>query len=225
MSRVVSALVLAFVLVPAAAARHATPLVTVGAAASGANGLHIAASPTRGALPLAVTFTVTAPKASSWRLDFGDGQSEAAKGQPPATVTHVYRTKGSFIAHLSTEYPAVTTVIPAPKTKVTAPKANPAVPSKLTGPLVILGVVPGSAAAPRTVRFTLASMFTGNVTSWQVVFGDGKQAHGNGAPPASVAHTYARAGTFRAYVVLSEAAADRYTRLQIPAKGLPVTVR
>jgi hypothetical protein len=75
------------------------------------------------------------------------------------------------------------------------------------------------------VHFTLASMFTGNVTAWQVVFGDGKQASGKGAPPASVAHTYARAGSFRAYVVLSEATADRYTRLQIPARGLPVSVR
>jgi hypothetical protein len=224
MSRFVSALVLALVLVPAAAAQRATPMVTVGAAASGANGLHIAASPTRGALPLTVTFTLDAPKTASWRLDFGDGRSEAATGQPPATVKHVYRTKGSFVAHLSTEYPAVTTVIPAQTTKA-APRPSPAVPSRLAGPLVILGVVPGSAASPRTVHFTLASMFTGDVTSWQVVFGDGKQAGGKGAPPSSVAHTYTRGGTFRAYVVLSEATADRYTRLQIPAKGLAVTVR
>jgi hypothetical protein len=147
MSRFVPALALAVVLVPAAAAQRATPIVTGGPAASGANGSRAAA------------------------------------------------------------------------------KQNPVVPSEGTGPLVIVGVVPGPAAAPRTVHFTLTSRFAGNVTSWQVVFGDGKQANGKGALPASVAHTYARSGTFRAYVVLSEATADRYTRLRIPAEGLPVSIR
>ena len=210
MSRAVTALLLAVVLVPAAAAQRA-PVA------------RLTASPTTGALPRTVTFTLDAPKAISWRLDFGDGQFQAAKGRPPATVTHIYRKKGSFVAHLSTVYPTVTTVIP-PKPKAVAPRPTPVVPSKVTGPLVILGVVPGPADSPRTVHFTLASRFTGNVTSWQLVFGDGETASGKGAPPASVAHTYARGGTFRASVVLSESAADRYARIEVPAGGLSVTV-
>src|SRR6185437_9578623 len=139
--------------------------------------------------------------------------------------THIYRTKGSFVAHLSTVYPSSTTRIPASKPKVVAPGPNPAVPARPAGPLVIVGVVPGPANDPRTVQFTLASMFAGRVSSWQLVFGDGTTASGKGAPPASVAHTYARGGTFRAYVVLSETTADRYARLRGPAKGLSVTVR
>lgn len=212
MSRAVTALFLAAVLVPAAAAGRPAPVA------------RLTATSTTGGLPRTVTFTLDAPKAISWRLDFGDGQFEAAKGRPPATVTHVYRRKGSFVAHLSTAYPSVTTVIPAPKSKAVAPKPTPAVSSKVTGPLVILGVVPGSAESPRTVHFTLASRFTGNVTSWQLVFGDGETASGKGAPPASVGHTYARGGTFRASVVLSESTGDRYARLRVPAGGLSVTV-
>src|SRR5690349_20841659 len=97
MSRVVTALFLAVVLVPAAAGERARPVLTV------------AATSASGALPLTVRFTLDAPNATRWRLDFGDGRFEAANGQPPATVTHVYRTKGSFVAHLSTVYPSTTT--------------------------------------------------------------------------------------------------------------------
>jgi PKD repeat protein len=212
MSRAVITLLLAVALVPAAAAQPMTPMLSV------------ASTSTKGALPHTVTFSLHAPKAISWRLDFGDGQFETAKGPPPATVTHVYRTNASFVAHLSTVYPSVTTETPAPKTKVVAQKPNPVPPVTLTGPLVILGVVPGSADSPRTVYFTLASRLIGNVTSWRLVFGDGKTASGKGAPPSSVAHTYARGGTFRASVVLSEASADRYARVRIPPEGLSVTV-
>jgi hypothetical protein len=212
MSRAVTALILAVVLVPAATGEHARPVLSV------------AATSASGTLPLTVRFMLDAPNATSWRLDFGDGQFRAAKGRPPATVTHVYRTKGSFVAHLSTVYPRVTAVIPAPKTKVVAPKPSPGTPSKLTGPLVIVGVVPGPATSPRTIQFTLASTFAGDVSSWQLLFGDGQTASGKGVPPASVGHTYAHAGTFRAYLVLSETTADRYARLQVPAKGLSVTV-
>ena len=86
----------------AAARAAASPTASVGVAASTKSGLALQVTPESGALPLHVTFTLKAPKAVSWRLDFGDGRSETAKGAPPATVTHVYRTKGSFIARLST---------------------------------------------------------------------------------------------------------------------------
>ena len=35
------------------------------------------------------------------------------------------------------------------------------------------------------------------VVSWQIIFGDGQQASGQGPPPASVTHTYAKKGTYK----------------------------
>jgi PKD repeat protein len=225
MRPVVPALALALALAPVAAA-GGSPSATVGTASSGKSGLQVAATTRAGALPLVVTFKLHAPRAVSWRLDFGDGRIETAKGRPPSTVTHVYRTKGSFVAHLSTVYPVVETTIPAPSPAPSpATRANPPRPVALVGPLVTLGFVPLTGARPHSVAFSLASMFTGDVNSWQLVFGDGTQASGKGAPPTSVTHTYAHAGTFRAYLLLSQVSASHFSRLQVPADGLQVSVK
>jgi PKD repeat protein len=90
---------------------------------------------------------------------------------------------------------------------------------------VTLGFVPLTGARPHSVAFSLASMFTGDVNSWQLVFGDGTQASGKGAPPTSVTHTYAHPGTFRAYLLLSQVSASHFSRLQVPADGLQVSVK
>jgi hypothetical protein len=37
-----------------------------------------------------------------------------------------------------------------------------------------------------------------------VIFGDGSRTSGTGAPPASVTHTYARAGTYGAFLVVAQ---------------------
>ena len=79
MRRVVHALALALALAPVAAG-GAGPAATVGAASSGGSGLEIAASRSSGSPPLVVTFRLRAPRALSWRLDFGDGRTLSAEG-------------------------------------------------------------------------------------------------------------------------------------------------
>ena len=202
-----------------AASGGSTPPVSVGAA-PGSKALSFRVFPSSGRLPLAVTFRIDAPKASHWTLDFGDGQSRSASGSPPAAVTHVYRTKGSFTARLSTTYPRVTTFFPAPSTP--APAAVTPVPAVF--PLLTIAATP-VAGTPHRISFALASQNTGDVSSWQVVFGDGSRTSGRGKPPASVAHSYPHAGTFTAYVILSESSASKFTRYRTPAGGLRVSVR
>jgi PKD repeat protein len=222
MRRVVPALALALALAPVAAG-GAGPAATVGAASSGGSGLEIAASRSSGSLPLVVTYKLRAPRALSWRLDFGDGRTVSAQGRPPSTVTHVYRTKGTFVARLSTVDPVARTTTPAPAPGP-ATNVKPVRPTAPPGPFVTLGFVPLTAGPAHSVAFSLASMFTRGVSSWQLVFGDGTQASGEGAPPTSLAHTYAHAGTFRAYLVLSEGSASHVSRVRVPAEGLPVSV-
>jgi hypothetical protein len=91
-------------------------------------------------------------------------------------------------------------------------------------PLLTAAVTPVRGRA-HTAAFALATRNAGSISSWQVVFGDGRQSGGRGKPPASVSHTYPHAGTFTAYVILSESRADRFTRYRTPAGGLRVAVR
>lgn len=211
-------------LAPAASAARQGPAVHVGAAASGRDGIRLAVRPTSGALPLAVTFTLAAPRAVSWRIAFGDGGSAGAKGQPPATITHVYRVRGSFVARLSTTYASVTTVtkLPTVQTPTTPVPAVAVSPRSL--PLVTVSLLPGVRANPRAVAFALATIDPARITSWRVVFGDGTSTAGRGAPRSSVKHTYAHAGTFKAYVVFEETRADSFQRYIVPGKGLTVEV-
>ena len=226
MRRVIAPIVVAVLALAPVASGAGSPSVSVAASSVGKGGLSIAAVPQSGKLPLTVTFTLTAPKAASWRLDFGDGKSEGATGAPPAKVTHVYRGKGSFTARLSTTYATVTTrtTLPAVKKTVTPRPIPGATTSPSALPLVIIGVVPGTKAQPRRVEFSLATVHPKKISGWQLVFGDGKQQTGTGTPPASVSHTYAHGGTFKAYVVLSEAAADHFSRYSVPPGGVRVSI-
>jgi len=210
-------------LVPAPlAAASGGPTATVGVATSTKSGLSIRVSPVSGKLPLHVTFTLAAPRAVSWRLDFGDGRHEAAKGTPPATVTHVYRTKGSFVARLSTVYPTVTTQTTVPASAAPKPAVKPV--TATAGPLITLALLPGTLGSPRTLGFALATLDPGKISTWQVVFGDGTRTGGKGLPPASVKHTYGHAGTYHAYVVFTDKGTASYIRYTAPAGGLPVSV-
>ena len=42
------------------------------------------------------------------------------------------------------------------------------------------------------------------VVSWQILYGDGQQASGAGKPPATITHTYAKKGTFRATLAVAQ---------------------
>ena len=94
-----SATVLA-ALTPASLAAAASPTATIGVAASTKSGHALQVTPESGALPFRATFTLKAPKAVSWRLDFGDGRSETAKGTPPASVNHTYAHGGTYRAYV-----------------------------------------------------------------------------------------------------------------------------
>jgi PKD repeat protein len=216
------ALLAPLVLAAAAAAASGPPSATVGVASTTKSGLSLRVTPASGKLPLHVTFTLKAPRAVSWRLDFGDGRSESAAGAPPATVSHVYRTKGSFVARLSTVYPTVTRTTTKPA--VTKPKPSPAALQPGSGPLITLAVMAGAGGRPRTIGFALATLNPGGISTWQVLFGDGTKTGGTGRPPASVTHTYARSGTYRAYVVYTDKGTASYIRYSAPAGGLPVPI-
>jgi hypothetical protein len=216
------ALLAPFLLAPAAAAASGTPTATVGVSASTKSGLSLQVTPASGMLPLHVTFVLKAPRAVSWRLDFGDGRAESAAGAPPATVSHVYLTKGSFIARLSTVYPTVTTTTTTPA--VTKPNPSPAALQPGSGPLITLALMAGANGQPRTVGLALATLNPGGISTWQVRFGDGTKTGGTGRPPASVTHTYAHGGSYRAYVVYTDKGTASYIRYTAPAGGLPVRV-
>ncbi len=65
--------------------------------------LGVRASPTSGAHPLSVRFTIgtTIPGViASWQLKFGDGYQQSGSGRPPASITHLYAKKGVFAAYL-----------------------------------------------------------------------------------------------------------------------------
>jgi PKD repeat protein len=65
-----------------------------------------------------------------------------------------------------------------------------------TQPLISLVAKPASGDPPLKVTFTLGTTVQ-NITTWAIDFGDGQRSGGAGKPPATVAHTYAKAGDFR----------------------------
>ncbi|HLE96807.1 MAG TPA: S8 family serine peptidase, partial [Candidatus Thermoplasmatota archaeon] len=87
----------------------ATPLTVSGLvdrSATGAPTASLSASPTSGAAPLDVTFTLGASDSdgtiASWSLTFGDATpASSGSGSPPATVAHTYAAAGSFTATLT----------------------------------------------------------------------------------------------------------------------------
>ena len=65
--------------------------------------LSMTASPTSGAPPRHVRFSITVNipgKVVSWEVRFGDGQTAAGPGKPPSTVNHTYSRRGTYAAYL-----------------------------------------------------------------------------------------------------------------------------
>jgi PKD repeat protein len=149
--------------------------------------LAIKANPDTGKPPLTVTFTLCSPKVVQWRIDFGDGAFKVAIGSPPSSIAHTYKFEGDFRPTL--------TVLAAPG----APSASSASTSVSVhfAQLISLSANPASGPAPLRVTFTLGTTVK-NITQWSVDFGDGHRVSGAGKPPASVTHTYAADGNYRA---------------------------
>ncbi|MHB8641883.1 MAG: PKD domain-containing protein [Gaiellaceae bacterium] len=147
--------------------------------------LAIKAAPDTGKPPLAVTFALCSPKVVQWRVDFGDGKSTVKTGQPPATITHTYTRMGDYKARLS--------VLDAAG-KASSKTANVSVAMQ---PLMSLKAQPASGNPPLKVTFTLGTTVQ-HITTWVLAFGDGTRSSGGGKPPASVSHTYTKAGSYTA---------------------------
>lgn len=147
--------------------------------------LSIKATPDVGKPPLTVTFALSAPKVVQWRVDYGDGQSKVAIGQPPATVAHTYQRAGDYKPRLTVITSQAATASSSATTSISVGTA-----------LMSFSAKPVSGSPPLKVTFTLGTSVQ-NVTTWTIDFGDGQHTGGGGKPPASTSHTYTRAGTYR----------------------------
>ena len=61
---------------------------------------------------------------------------------------------------------------------------------------------PGSGPAPLDVQFSLTARLSAPIVHWQLLFGDGTDAEGEGPPPATVAHTYDLDSTYEATLIV-----------------------
>src|SRR5258708_32151469 len=66
-----------------------------------------------------------------------------------------------------------------------------------TQALMSLTAQPAAGNPPLKVTFTMGTTVQ-NITTWTLDFGDGQHTGGGGNPPASVAHTYTKAGAYTA---------------------------
>ena len=60
---------------------------------------------------------------------------------------------------------------------------------------------------------------TGPISSWELIFGDGKTRDGTGAPPHFTGHTFAAAGTYDILLVVNQANNRRYMALATVVAG------
>lgn len=150
----------------------------------------LSAKPDTGKPPLAVTFSVKAPKAIGWRIDFGDGKSTGAQGTPPKTISHTYAVEGDFKPTIRVQTDASTAYAGATSVMVHL------------HPLIGLTVQPPSGKSPLSVTYSLETSVKSPV-QWSLDFGDGTPpAGGPGAPPATVKHTYAKDGNYKATLAI-----------------------
>ena len=175
------------------------------------------ASPATGNPPLKVTFSLgtSVQNITTWTVDFGDGQTTGGGGKPPASVSHTYTKAGSFRATFVVK-PGQYALVAA-FAQVTVGGGNP--------PTLSLTVAPSSGKHPLAVTFVLGSNIPGQIVSWQLQFGDGGRAGGSGKPPATVAHTYAKAGTYAAFLVVAQQQQYGGVQYIVPRGGLIVTVK
>jgi len=196
----------------AASASSATTSVQVGTSL-----MSFAAAPASGNPPLRVTFTLgtSVPNISSWSLDFGDGTHTGGAGKPPPSLSHTYATAGSYRATFAVK-PGQYALVAA-FAAITVGGGTP--------PVLSLTATPSAGTHPLAVSFALATNVPGRIVSWKLVFGDGQQTGGAGRPPASVSHTYAKAGTYGAYLVVAQQQQYGGVQYVVPRGGLAISVR
>src|SRR5258708_6405763 len=88
-----------------------------------------------------------------------------------------------------------------------------------TQALMSLTAQPAAGNPQLKVTFTMGTTVQ-NITTWTLDFGDGQHTGGGGNPPASVAHTYTKAGAYKAtFAVKPGAYALVYTVAQVTVGG------
>jgi PKD repeat protein len=196
----------------ATSAATATTSITVGTAL-----ISFVATPAAGNPPLKVSFTLgtSVKNITTWTVDFGDGQHLGGAGKPPATLAHTYAKAGTYAANFAVKPGAYAVV--AAFAQITVGGGTP--------PTLSLTAAPTSGAHPLTATFTLGSNIPGQVVSWVLQFGDGQRAGGSGRPPATVSHTYAKPGTYLAFLVVSQQQQYGGVQYIVPRTGLAITVR
>jgi PKD repeat protein len=150
----------------------------------------------------------------TWGVDFGDGSKAGGAGAPPGVVHHTYAKAGTYRPQLAVKPGANALVYTVAQVTVGGG----------TAPVLSITAAPSSGKHPLGVRFTLRTSIPAELVSWEVIFGDGTRATGQGAPPASVTHTYAKAGRYAAYLVVAQQ--QRYGGVQYtaPRGGLAISV-
>jgi PKD repeat protein len=190
----------------------ATTSVQVGTAL-----MSLTTTPASGNPPLKVTFTLgtSVQNITTWSVAFGDGQRTAGGGKPPASVSHTYTKAGSYRVVFSVK-PGQYALVAA-FAQVTVGGGTP--------PVLSLSATPTSGTHPLAVTFTLGTNIPGKIVSWQLQFGDGQRAGGSGKPPATVSHTYAKAGTYRALLIVAQQQQYGGVQYVVPRGGLVISIR
>jgi hypothetical protein len=187
--------------------------------------LTLTPTPVAGASPLTVTFALAAQLTVpivQWQLLFGDGSQTGGAGPPPASLQHVYAADGIYSATLIvySQPPFAPAgarfLVSATVTAGTAPKN-----------LVSFVARPGR--TPLSVVFQTDLNLPEQATGWQLSFGDGKSAQGNGPPAHFNGHTYGKAGTYRVVLVVNTPSGSYVAFVDVvvapaavpPAQGTP----
>jgi len=158
--------------------------------------------------------STTVQNITTWSVDFGDGGKGGGAGSPPGVVYHTYTKAGTYKAQFAVkpgQYALVYTVA-----QVTVGGG--------TAPILSISASTTSGKHPLAVKFSLTTTIPGQLVSWEVIFGDGSRATGQGAPPASVTHTYAKAGKYAAYLVLAQQQQYGGVQYTAPRGGLAISV-
>lgn len=180
--------------------------------------ISLSANPPSGPTPLRVTFALgtTVKNITTWSVDFGDGQHTGGGGKPPASVSHTYAKDGNYRVSFAVK-PGSGNAVVATFAQVTAGAGN--------APILSLTASPTSGSHPLRVTFTTQVNIPGKIVSWELRFGDGQTAAGQGKPPPTVSHTYSRKGIFGAFLIVAQQQQYGGVQYIVPRGGLGITVR
>ena len=150
-------------------------------------------------LPANFTFTATAPAGDAVRnviVNWGDGSGVQDLGaiSGAATVTHVFRSAGTYLISATvldvggntSSVSTSVTVIPVPRPTI----------------IITPSPVPGKVGAQTTLQIQVTLPTGISVQDLQIAFGDGQTADLGGATSASVPHVYQNTGTFTVTVTV-----------------------